>query len=407
MSAALLLTLAACNQSGRPAPQPYVGPDQAALNAQMGQVVDGAYVVAPGDTLAVVSERTNTPIRSLIDLNNLQPPYLIVAGQRLALHQRSHYVVQSGDTVSRLSKKLGVTQSALIQLNNLKAPYALKIGQTLNLPSQIEASNDPASTPAAAPSGSVSQAALPPLPGASSPTEPAAAATLPTPAATTAGTGKPQAGAKPLADPNSPAAPAAEPEPIEPSVTSMPAAQPLPSPQPPATPPAATPPAATPPAASPPAATQTAAATAPVPPPAAPAKPATTVMKPTGSGKFGWPVQGKVIGKFGGGTDGLKNDGINIAAPVGAPVNAAADGVVAYAGNQLRGFGNMILIRHADGYVTAYAHNQSLLVEKGAKVKRGQTIARVGSTGNVGSPQLHFEIRKGTEPVDPLTLLGG
>ncbi len=126
-----------------------------------------------------------------------------------------------------------------------------------------------------------------------------------------------------------------------------------------------------------------------------------------GKGKFGWPVRGKVIGKFGGGKDGLKNDGINIAAPIGAPVNAAADGVVAYAGNQLRGFGNMILIRHADGYVTAYAHNQSLLVEKGAKVKRGETIARVGSTGSVDSPQVHFEIRKGTEPVDPLTMLGG
>lgn len=402
MSAALLLTLAACNQSGRPPPQPYIGPDQAALNAQMGQVVDGAYVVAPGDTLAVVSERTNTPIRTLIDLNNLAPPYLIVAGQRLALHQRSHYVVQSGDTVSGLSKKLGVTQSALIQLNNLKAPYALKIGQTLNLPSQIEASNDPAPAPAASPSGGVSQAALPPLPGASSPTAPAAAPTPP-PAPTTAtqatsaplpttpgAAPKPQTGSKPLA-PDASTVPAAEPEPAEPTVTSMPPAEPTPVPTTPQ-----------------PSATQTAAAApAASPAPAAPAKPVTTVMKPTGSGKFGWPVQGKVIGKFGGGSDGLKNDGINIAAPVGAPVNAAADGVVAYAGNQLRGFGNMILIRHADGYVTAYAHNQSLLVEKGAKVKRGQTIARVGSTGNVSSPQLHFEIRKGTEPVDPLLMLGG
>ena len=93
--AGLFLALAACNQSGRPAP---IGPNQAAINQQMGQVVDGAYVVAPGDTLAVVSERTNTPIRTLIDLNNLVPPYVIAAGQRLALQQRSHYVVRSGDT---------------------------------------------------------------------------------------------------------------------------------------------------------------------------------------------------------------------------------------------------------------------------------------------------------------------
>jgi murein DD-endopeptidase MepM/ murein hydrolase activator NlpD len=127
----------------------------------------------------------------------------------------------------------------------------------------------------------------------------------------------------------------------------------------------------------------------------------------SGGGQFAWPVQGKVIGAFGTMKDGTKNDGVNIAAPAGAPVVAAADGVVAYAGNELRGFGNMILIRHDGGYVTAYAHNASLLVKKGDKVKRGQTIARVGATGAVFGPQLHFEIRKGTEPVDPMTFLGG
>jgi murein DD-endopeptidase MepM/ murein hydrolase activator NlpD len=126
----------------------------------------------------------------------------------------------------------------------------------------------------------------------------------------------------------------------------------------------------------------------------------------TGNGQFGWPVQGQVVSKFGATADGLRNDGINISAPAGAPVVAAADGVVAYAGNELRGFGNMILIRHADGWVTAYAHNQSLSVKKGDTVKRGQTIARVGQTGNVTSPQLHFEIRKGTAAQDPMKYLG-
>jgi murein DD-endopeptidase MepM/ murein hydrolase activator NlpD len=127
----------------------------------------------------------------------------------------------------------------------------------------------------------------------------------------------------------------------------------------------------------------------------------------SGKGAFVWPVQGKVIGAFGSSKDGLKNDGINIAAPSGAPVVAAADGTVAYAGNELRGFGNMVLIRHDGGYVTAYAHNASLLVKKGDKVKRGQTIARVGQTGAVFGPQVHFEIRKGTQPVDPMSFLGG
>ena len=126
--------------------------------------------------------------------------------------------------------------------------------------------------------------------------------------------------------------------------------------------------------------------------------------KPSKSG-FIWPVEGKVVSKFGTTADGLRNDGINIAAPAGAPVRAAADGIVAYAGNQLRGFGNLVLIRHASGLITAYAHNQSLLVKKGDKVSRGQVIARVGSSGNVSKPQLHFEVRKNEEPVDPMKYL--
>ena len=125
-----------------------------------------------------------------------------------------------------------------------------------------------------------------------------------------------------------------------------------------------------------------------------------------GKGPFVWPVQGKVIGAFGSSKDGMKNDGINIAAPNGAPVVASADGTIAYAGNELRGFGNMILIRHDGGYVTAYAHNASLLVKKGDKVKRGQTIARVGQTGAVFGPQLHFEVRRSGKTIDPTTVLG-
>ena len=125
-----------------------------------------------------------------------------------------------------------------------------------------------------------------------------------------------------------------------------------------------------------------------------------------GDQTFLWPVTGKVVSEFGPLSDGLHNDGINIAAPRGTPVRAAENGVVVYAGNELRGFGNMLLIRHADGFVTAYAHNESLLVARGDTVERGQIIARVGSSGNVDSPQLHFEIRVGTDAVDPREYLG-
>ncbi|MAI10444.1 MAG: hypothetical protein CBD27_06375 [Rhodospirillaceae bacterium TMED167] len=98
----------------------------------------------------------------------------------------------------------------------------------------------------------------------------------------------------------------------------------------------------------------------------------------------------------------MRNDGVNILADRGTSVRAARSGIVAYAGNELRGFGNLLLIKHAHGWVTAYAHNETLLVRRGQKVKRGQVVAKVGDSGNVGRPQLHFEIRRGNKAVDPI-----
>jgi len=97
----------------------------------------------------------------------------------------------------------------------------------------------------------------------------------------------------------------------------------------------------------------------------------------------------------------LQNDGINILARKGTPVRAAQNGVVAYAGNELRGFGNLLLVKHEGGWITAYAHNSELLVRTGQKVRRGQMISRVGSTGSVDKPQLHFELRRGNQAVNP------
>lgn len=143
--------------------------------------------------------------------------------------------------------------------------------------------------------------------------------------------------------------------------------------------------------------------------PKRPKKPA-AIPKPPPRRKesgFVWPVKGRVIAGFGTQAKGLQNDGINIAAPRGSPVRAAESGVVAYAGNELRGFGNLLLIKHSGGWISAYAHNDELLVKRGGKVRRGQAIARVGSSGNVGKPQLHFELRKGKRAVDPRKHLTG
>jgi murein DD-endopeptidase MepM/ murein hydrolase activator NlpD len=136
----------------------------------------------------------------------------------------------------------------------------------------------------------------------------------------------------------------------------------------------------------------------------APAKAAETT---SGLPTFRWPVRGKVVTSYGAKTNGKSNDGINVAVPEGTPVKAAEDGVVAYSGNELKGYGNLVLVRHSNGYVTAYAHASELMVKRGDTIKRGQVIAKSGQSGEVASPQLHFEIRKGSSPVDPLQFLNG
>jgi murein DD-endopeptidase MepM/ murein hydrolase activator NlpD len=124
-----------------------------------------------------------------------------------------------------------------------------------------------------------------------------------------------------------------------------------------------------------------------------------------GSLSFRWPVKGRVISGYGSKPGGLRNEGINIAVPEGTDVRSAEAGVVAYAGNELKGYGNLVLIRHEGGWVTAYAHNKDLFVKRGDTVKRGDVIAKAGQTGSVSSPQVHFEVRKGATAMDPMRFL--
>jgi murein DD-endopeptidase MepM/ murein hydrolase activator NlpD len=369
VAAAIAVLLVGCNFSGRPEGEaPAAAAPAAAETAPVatGQG-PGVYSAFPGDTVYGVAQRFGVPVRTLIETNGLKPPYRLVAGQRLQVPVREEHVVQSGDTLLAISRIYGVDQSSLASVNDLKPPYALKPGQRLTLPGRIEANL--AAMPAqqqgsyAAPTasnagtgGSMSVEELPPPATQQAPKQQSAA--------------KQQPAAQPTAAPSAPlvAAPAA-PAGAEPELPAKTTAT-----QPTDTEVAATPPEATPAA--------------------------------RGGERFLWPVKGKIISNFGPKKGGLNNDGINISAPAGTSVVAADNGVVAYAGNELRGFGNLLLIRHADGWVTAYAHNEKLLVKRGEKVKRGQAIAQIGSTGNVAAPQLHFEIRKGTDPVDPLKYLG-
>ncbi len=133
------------------------------------------------------------------------------------------------------------------------------------------------------------------------------------------------------------------------------------------------------------------------------AAPAAAAASAADKPEFRWPARGRIIQGFKSGA----NDGIAIAVPEGTAVKAAEGGVVAYAGSELKGYGNLVLIRHTNGFVSAYAHNGELNVKRGESVKRGQTIAKSGQSGNVSTPQLHFELRKGSTPVDPTQYLAG
>ena len=122
---------------------------------------------------------------------------------------------------------------------------------------------------------------------------------------------------------------------------------------------------------------------------------------------FRWPLPGRIISGFGAKPGGRFNDGVNLKASNGEAVRAAGDGVVAYAGDAIAGFGNLLLVKHAGGWVSAYAHNEALLVARGSRVKAGEAIARAGQSGAVAEPQLHFELRRGRTPVDPAKVIGG
>jgi len=323
LAVVLVALVAACARHGSPAPvELHNRPAAAAAATPVGPHPDRV-TVAGGDTLYALARRYGVPVRAIIDANNLQPPYRLVAGASLALPQLRSHRVEPGDTLAGVARRYGVDASTLASTNHLAPPYIVKTGTTLILPAPVE-------------TGRIAVAALPP---------PAPAAVPP-----------------PIARPPPP--PAAE------------TATPIPSP--------------------------------PEPSPAKPQEPAPAVAEvlpptvPAAPGKgFLWPVQGRLAAMFGTGPQGTHNDGINIAAPEGTPVLAAEAGEVAYAGNELRGYGNLILLKHDNGFITAYAHNQTLLVKRGERVARGQPIARVGATGAVNEPQLHFEIRRGTRVLDP------
>ena len=348
------LALAACARTAPPAPVVSGGPRAAGAAHTAGTPQPqlphpDSVIVQSGETLYGIARRYDVPVRSLIEANGLTPPYRLTAGRRLGLPRVHQHIVQPGETLYGISRLYGVDTSTLARSNGLGPPYHVRVGEALILPAPVETAGVKAPV----------IKATPPAAAYAAPAAPASPPVLASRAA------PPPAAPPPPAQAMMPPPPAAAAPRAETKTAGLP-------PAPPAAPEA-----------------QTAA----LPPPAPAA--------PPGARTFLWPVHGKIIAAYGNGEGGTHNDGINIAAPEGTSVRAADAGTVAYAGNELRGYGNLVLIKHPDGWMTAYAHNSVLLVKRGEKVRRGQVIARVGATGAVGEPQLHFEIRHGTRALDP------
>lgn len=299
-----------------------------------------AIEVQPKDTLYDISRRYSVNLRALIETNGLEPPYALSAGDTVFLPPPNVHVVEKGETLYSVSRRYNVDTRSLALLNEMQRPWTVYPGDELVLPPLAREQQREAVKPLAP--VVVAKAAPPPV-------TPVAKA----PAAKSPVTVPIDDQAISLTGTTATTAVKAEPKP--PTVAAA--------------------------AASPPAAPK--------------------YTTPAGGRDFIWPVSGEVLKGYGPGADGGRNDGVNISAAKGAQVRAAASGEVVYAGNELAGFGNLVLIRHPGGWVTAYAHSDALLVKEGDLVKQGQPIASAGATGNAPTTQVHFELRKGKEPVDP------
>lgn len=302
----------------------------------------GVHTVSSGETLWKIAERYRMGVQDIAVLNRLQPPFHLHDGQRLRLPPPQEYRVRKGDSLYQVSRVFGTSQTELARINNLKPPYNLIPGHKLRLPAPAVKMPPPAPEPKPAVQ-TAARAYEPPS----------------------------------IYDEYQKNYPVKEPppKPQTPQQQEQQAWSPPPQPEP---------------------VYQEPAPTAPV------KKEKVTAKTPPRAGsKFMRPVGGKVISGYGPKPDGLHNDGINIKAPAGAPVRAAENGVVVYAGNELKGSGNLVLVRHADRWMSAYGHLDRILVKRGAIVNRGESLGTVGSTGSVSEPQLHFELRRGTEAVNP------
>ncbi|CAN5153755.1 hypothetical protein BH11PSE2_BH11PSE2_05090 [soil metagenome] len=340
-----------------PPPPPPPPPPRPTVTGKVVEVATAGrtYTVKQGQGLDAVARELDSDRKELAALNGLKEPYALRLGQKIKgpPSKGKAYVVNAGDTMFSIAKRFNVTAEALAKANGLKAGAAIKPGQKITLPSGFK-DKGPVMVASAAPEVSVPR--------------PYVAPAMPTP--------QPPAPRPPAPTPQAPPV-------AQPPVNST-------RPNPPAPPPGPT---------AAPIIERGAAASA-------------GQVRAAGAGKFIWPIRGRVLSCFGVRADGGKNDGVNIAAPMGASVRASAGGEVIYAGDALKEFGNLVLIQHSDGFVTAYGYMSKILVKMKDKVAQNQEIGEIGQSGGVTQPQLHFETRYArtaadspAPPVDPMLVL--
>ncbi|MDP3407996.1 LysM peptidoglycan-binding domain-containing M23 family metallopeptidase [Bosea sp. (in: a-proteobacteria)] len=419
-----------------------------ATTGSIGRSASTAVYAAPAPAMTAVRSQPLPPPQSAVALRSAAPQPMAGNASGWSAQGGTPIVVAQGETLDMISSRYGVPRAALISANGLSSP-TIAPGSRLTIPVYNAAGATPAAAPAPRqqfaqapaevradmPRSDASRFVTGPAPAASlAPVRPAAPvqasrtsvqaaadtkASAAQAKAAAAAEAKAKAEADALAMRESRARFAAEAKAKAAAKASTPvAATPVAKPAVAAVAPkpvAATRPASAEvkPARPVEAAKPVVVASAPAAEPKASAvpksapEPATTASLPKAEetsekADFRWPARGRVIAGFSGRGG---NEGINIAVPEGTPVKAAEGGTVAYAGNELKGYGNLVLIRHPNGYVSAYAHNGEIKVKRGETVKRGQVVASSGQTGNVSSPQLHFELRKGSAPVDPTPYL--
>lgn len=338
-----------------PPPPPAQEYETVTRTTATGLVVDAdgppqTYTVASGDTVYGIARKLSTTRDQLAADNNLSAPnYVIRPGQVLRgpSSKTRAYVVASGDTLFAIARRFSVSGQAIADANQMQLADVIRPGQRLLLPDGFRDTGPVTSTVRVAVTRSPPAGVTP----------------------------------SPVVTPQAPAPAAAAPRPQVPT----PASRPAPT-QAPATP-------------------------SPAPLISSSRTPADVQIAELGRGRFVWPLRGEIVTTFGPKGTGKRNDGVNIRARAGEPVRSAAAGDVVYAGDQVPGFGNLVLIKHADGWVTAYGHLGRIDVKMQDRITQGEQIGQAGATGEVGEPQLHFEVRYAptpqdrARPIDPMLVL--